>query len=268
MISIYQFDSYKKFFNKWVEQQANKGHGEYRRLAMALNVSTTLISQIFNAEKELSMELACEMVDYLHLNEDEGDYFLLLVEVGKSGSIKLRNRLLRQIKERQDKARKLENRLKKDHTLDEQAKQIYFSSWLYPALRILSDIPEINTAEQISERLQVPKNHVLKALDFLIKHQIIMQKGNKLSLGPAHIYLPPSDPLASRNMMNWRQLGFNKMQMQHDDQFFYSGTYALSEAVAEEIRKRLPHFVEEILKEVKPSPSETTRCLNIDFFQI
>lgn len=268
MISIYQFDSYKKFFNKWVEQQANKGHGEYRRLAIALNVSTTLISQIFNADKELSMELACEMVDYLRLNEDEGDFFLLLVEAGKSGSVKLRNRLLRQIKDRQEKARKLENRLKKDHALDDQAKQIYFSSWLYPAIRILSDIPEINTAEQISERIHVPKNHVMKALDFLIKHQIILQKSNKLSLGPAHIYLPPSDPLASRNMVNWRQFGFNKMQMQHDDQFFYSGTYALSEAVAEEIRRRLPHFIEELLNEVKPSLSETTRCLNIDYFEI
>lgn len=268
MTSIYQFDSYKKYFNKWVEQQPNKGHGEYRRLAMALNVSTTLISQIFNGEKELSMELACEMVDYLHLNEDEGDCFLLLVEVGKSGSVKLRNRLLRQIKERQDKARKLENRLKKDHALDDQAKQIYFSSWLYPALRILSDIPAVNTAEQIAERLQVSKNHVMKCLDFLIKHQIIIQKNNKLSLGPAHIYLPPSDPLAGRNLMNWRQLGFNKMQIQDEEQFFYSGTYALSDAVADEIRKRLPHFVEEILKEVKPSASETTRVLNIDFFEI
>lgn len=41
MTSIYQFDNYKKFFNSWIENQPKKGHGEYRRLALHLNVSTT-----------------------------------------------------------------------------------------------------------------------------------------------------------------------------------------------------------------------------------
>ena len=37
--------------------------------------------------------------------------------------------------------------------------------------------------------------------------------------------------------------------------------------VAEKIRKKLPQFIEDILKDVKPSKSETTRCLNVDFFE-
>ena len=189
MVDLYSFDSYKKYFNAWVKSKSNKGHGEYRRLSMALGVSTTLISQIFNGDKDLSLELAAEATDYLHLNDDESDYFILLVEFSKAGSIKLKNKIARQLKERQDKAKKLENRLKKDSALDETAKQIYFSSWLYPAIRILVDINKYNTAEEIAERLHVPVNYVSKCLDFLIKNQIIIKKGQQLQMGPAHILL-------------------------------------------------------------------------------
>jgi uncharacterized protein (TIGR02147 family) len=128
MVSIYQFDSYKTYFNSWVEQQPKKGHGEYRRLSLALNVSTTMVSQIFNSEKDLSLEMACEMAEYLLLNDEEADYFLLLVEYSKAGSAKLRSRLQKQIKDRQEKAKKLENRLKNVTVLDIHAKQIYYSS--------------------------------------------------------------------------------------------------------------------------------------------
>jgi uncharacterized protein (TIGR02147 family) len=267
MVSIYQFDSYKTYFNSWVEQQPKKGHGEYRRLSIALNVSTTMVSQIFNSEKDLSLEMACEMAEYLLLNDEEADYFLLLVEYSKAGSAKLRSRLQKQIKDRQEKAKKLENRLKNVTVLDIHAKQIYYSSWLYPAIRLLTDIPEVNTAEQISQRLSVPKNQVLKALDYLIKNQIVVQKSGKLSMGPAHTYLAPEDPLANRHMQNWRQLAFQKMNFSNDENFFYTGQYALSKEVAIEIRKQLPDFIEAILKKVKPSKSETVQCLNIDYFE-
>lgn len=267
MVKVFHFNSYKKFFNAWIQQQPNNGHGEYRRLSIALGISTTMVSQIFNGEKDISMELACEMTEYLHLSDDEADYFLLLVEHSKAGSVKLRSRLNKQIQERQDKAKKLENRLKKEHSLDGHSKQLYYSTWLYPAIRILADIPDINSAEVIAQRLQVPKNQIMKMVDFLLENHIILKKAEKLSMGPAHIYLPPGDPLATRNLQNWRQLAFQKMNFQSDETFFYSGQYALSYEVAELVRKMLPDFIESILKEVRPSPSETTRCLNVDFFE-
>lgn len=267
MVKVYQFTSYKKFFNAWIQQQPNNGHGEYRRLSIALGISTTMVSQIFNGEKDISLELACEMTDYLLLNDDESDYFILMVEYSKAGSVKLQARLLKQIQDRQEKAKKLENRLKKEHTLEDKAKQQYYSAWQYPAIRILTDIPNVNSADVISQRLQIPKNQVMKILDFLIENHLVVKKGEKLSMGPAHIYLPPSDPSANRNLQNWRQLGFQKMNFQSDETFFYSGQYALSQEAAELIRKMLPDFIENILKIVRPSASETTRCMNVDFFE-
>jgi uncharacterized protein (TIGR02147 family) len=267
MVRIHHYDSYKEFVNAWVTQQPQSGHGEYRRMSMALEVSSTMVSQIFKGSKELSLELACELAEYLSLSEDETEYFLLLVEHSRAGSFKLKTKLAKQINDKKEIAKKLENRLKKEHTLDDQAKQIYYSTWIYPAVRILTDIPNINTAEEIANRLQLPKNQIIRILNFLVEHKIIVRSNDSLSMGPAHIYLPPADPLATRNLQNWRQLAFQKMNFQNDETFFYSGQYALSQQVAEQIRKQLPDFIENILKIVRPSPSETTRCLNIDYFE-
>lgn len=267
MISIYQYNSYKNFFNAWAQSQANKGHGEYRKLALALNVSTTMISQVFNGEKDLSLELICELADYLHLNEAETEYLLLLAEYSKAGSEKLKSKFNKQIIQKQNEAQKLAHRLAQDYSLGEQAKQIYFSSWVYPAIRILCDVPEYNTADQIAERLKLSRNHVGKCLDFLIQQHIVIEKEGHLQLGPAHIYLSSSDPLVGHTHLDWRNLGHHKRQVYNEDHFFYSGQYALSKEVLYEIRRLLPDFVESVLKKVKPSASETACSLNIDFFE-
>lgn len=268
MISIYQYDSYKKYFNAWVEQQPKNGHGEYRRLALALNVSTTMVSQIFNSEKDLSLEMACEMTEYLLLNDDESDYFILLVEYSKAGSVKLKSRLAKQIKDRQEKAKKLENRRKGSTQLGEQEKIVYYSNWIYPAIRLLCDLEDIKSVDQIVDRLALPKNQVIKALEFLTQHGLVLQKGSKLSMGTTSVYLPTSDSLTLKQHWNWRQLAIQKMPLSGDDQFYYTAQYSLSEEVAQEIRKRLPDFIKEIVDKVKPSKSETIRCLNIDYFDI
>ncbi len=267
MISIYQFGDYKTYFKKWIENLPKKGHGEYRKLAVHLNVSTTLISQIFNGTKDMSLEMAAEVCDYLHFNDDEADYFLVLVEHAKAGSHKLKSRLQKQILNKQDKAKKLESRMKKETELDDVTKKTYYSNWIYCALRVLSDIPELNTVEQLSERLIMPKIQLIKYIDFLTMHKLVINKNNKLSMGPSHIYLPPTDPLSLLHHQNWRMLGFQKMQLRHEENFFSSGQYSLSKELAYQIRKELPDFIESVIKRVKPSKSETTRCLNIDFFE-
>lgn len=266
-MTVYQFDHYKKYFIHWIEQQPKKGHGEYRRLALHLNVSTTLISQIFNGDKDMSLEMAAEICDYLHLSDEESDYFLLLVEHAKAGSHKLKLRLNKQIHQRQEKAKKLESRMKKETELDDSAKTIYYSNWVYCAIRVLSDVPGLSTIEHLSERLMIPKNQLLKFIDFLTKNKLVISKGGQLSMGPSHIYLPPSDPLSLLHHQNWRTLGFQKMQIRNEENFFFSGQYSLSEDLAFQVRKELPDLIESIIKRVKPSKSETTRCLNIDFYE-
>lgn len=266
-MSVYDFLDYKLYFNNWVEKLPKKGHGEYRRLAQALNVSTTMISHVFKSDKHLSLEMACEMCEYLNLNEDETDYFLLLVEYQKAGSYKLQKRLKRQLESRREAARKLEYRLKSELTLSEEEKAVFYSSWMYSGVRLLTDIETFNDANSIAERLHLPRNQVQKVIDFLIKHQLCVFKEGKLKMGPARTHIGSANLLVTKHHQNWRLQAFQKMVQSDEDNLFYTAPMVVSQEVADKIRQELPTFIEQINKVVLKSSSEVTRCLNIDWFE-
>lgn len=268
LVSIYNFDDYKKYFNAWVENQPKHGQGEYRKVSLALNISTTMVSQVFKSDKHLSLEMACELAEHLNLNEEETEYFLLLVEHQKAGSVKLQKRFLRQIKIHQEKARQIENRIKKDVELSEETKTTFYSSWVYSAVRLLSSIDGFSDAQSIADRLNLPKNQVQKVIEFLVQNKLCEIKGGKLKIGAARTHLGANSPHVSRLHQNWRILGFNKMIQNDDSNLFYTGPVFLSQKVADQIRQELPDFIDRINKLVGPSENEVVRCLNIDWFEI
>ena len=266
-MSLYEFDDYKNFFNSWVQSLPKKGHGEYRRVAAAIGVSTTMISQVFRGEKELSLELACDLCEYLNMSEEETDYFLLLVEHHRAGSAKLEKRMRRQIKDRQEKARKLENRLKKEFEMSEETRAVFYSSWIYSGTRILAACEGFDDADSIAQKLNLPRNQVQKILDFLIGHGLLVQKKGELQLGPTKTFMGSSNLLTVKHHQNWRLQGFNRMVHSEDKNLFYTGPMSLSQKTADNLRQELSNLLDHVYKVVPPSESETTRCLNIDWFE-
>ncbi len=264
---IFDFTDYKDFYQAWVKSLGPKAHGEYRRLATALNVSSTLISQIFKGQKNLSLEMACEFAEYLALSESESEYLLLLVEHAKAGSVKLQNRLSRQIKRTQSDARKLERRMQNHAGLNDAQQSVFYSNYLYSAVRLLTDLPEMSEPEKIARHLGVPANVVKRILEFLLENGLCAIKDGRLSLGPTRSHVGSSSPLVAKHHQNWRLLGLQKMLNQQEDQVFFTGPMTLSYKLADEFSRELPDFIAAFMKRVTPSTSETTRCLNIDFFE-
>lgn len=266
-MSIFDFEDYKEFYNKWVENQPKQGHGEYRRLAGALSVSSTLVSQVFKGDKHLSLEMAVDMAEYLNLSEEETDYFILLVDFAKAGSFKLRTRFAKQVQRRRAHYHKLENRVDKKVELTDEVKAIFYSSWIYSGVRLLTDISEFQDVQAIAEKLNLPRNQVQKVLDFLLSHGLVKHESGRYGMGPARVYLGSSNHLVARHHQNWRLQGFNKMIQSGDENFFYTAPMVLSKEAIVKIRQELPSFVERIVKIVQASPSEEARCLNIDWFE-
>jgi uncharacterized protein (TIGR02147 family) len=267
-MSVYEFEDYKNFFNHWVESLPKNGHGEYRRVALALNVSTTMISQVFKGDKELSLELACDLCEYLNMGEDEADYFLLMVEHRRAGSAKLQKRLHRQILQRQEKALSIDGRPKKAAGISEDVQKVFFSSWIYAGVRALASCEGFNDAAGIAQKMNLPRNQVQKVLDFLVDHGFLNLKKGELSPGPARLPLATSGIFSSKHHQNWRLQGFNKMPQAEDKNLFYTAPLSLSEDQAEKLRQEILILIEKVLKSAQVSEAETTRCLNIDWFDV
>lgn len=266
-MNIYKYTSYKDYFNDWVKALPKAGRGEYRKLAKKLTISTTMISQVFKGDKDLSLELASELCDYLQLNDSESDYFMLLVSYSKAGSFNLKEKLKKKIQASQAFAKKLENRVVKDTELSEASKLTFYSSWVYSAVRMMSDLPDINSSYEIAQRLNLPHTFVKKFLDFLIDEGLVAKAGSKLKIGSKTTHLSADSPLVSKQHQNWRLRGFDKMALQDPGNLFYTGPMALSKDVADQVHLELNALLDKVYKLVVPSPSEVVRCLNIDWFE-
>ncbi len=265
-MTIYEFDNYKKFIKKWIFLQPKAGRGLYRKMAMQVGVSTTLISQIFNGDKELQLELASDLADFIGLSESETQFFFLLVEYQRAGHMRLKKKIKTKIDQERERAQDLRAKLKKDVALPEVVRSVYYSHWLYTGIRNLSAVEDFRSLDAIAKHLQLPHEEVRRVIDFLVQHGLCVLESGKLSVGPQRTHLESDSPHVSRHHQNWRLQGFQKMLKQDEKNLFYTGPMSLSDADAAKIRQEIPQFIQRIQEIVHPSPSETVRCLNVDWF--
>lgn len=266
MDSIYSFTDYREFSRAWIEGQGTN-RGLRGRLAEAMGVSSTMLSLVMKGDKNLSMEQAAEAAEFFGLNERETDYFFLLVEYGKAGTHKLQVKLQRQIREAQSSAKKITNRVDKNIEITDEVKAIFYSSWIYSAIRILSAVEGFNDAPSIAKKLNLPLPIVVNAVDFLLEHNLCKKTQGRISYGAARTHVPSDSPFVAKHHQNWRLRGFQLMDQVNEDHLFYTKNMALSAAAAEEVRRLLPSFIEAIDRISGPSDSEKVYCFNLDWFE-
>lgn len=267
MVTIYEHTNYREFLNGWISSQPNGGRGLKGQMAKHLGISSTLISFILSGTKPLSMEQGSELADFVGLNEAETDYFFLLVEKERAGTVKLREKLDRRIKMAQEQARKVARRVKKDVELSDELKAIYYSSWLNTGIRNLIATPGNHDAAEISRRLNIPVTTAIKTLKFLVENGLCIEKDGKLLVGPTYTHVDSDSPFVIKHSQNWRLRGFTVMDQKKESDIFYTCPMSLSKEDAEKVRSMILKYIQEILSIMRPSPSETVRCLNIDWFE-
>ncbi len=267
MASIYEFTDYRDYLKNWIQGQSPQKKGLQGQLAKSLNISSTMISLILKGSKQLNLEQASDLSDFLGLTDRESEYFFLLVELGRSGSFKLEKKLRKRIKEHQDLAKKISRRAKNDIELNDEIKAIYYSSWIYTGLRNLTALPNKNEIQYFSQRLGLPQNVVARAIEFLVQNGLCQYQNSRLTYRQAHTHLDSDSPFVIKHHQNWRLKGFSVMDQFDQNHLFYTCPMSLSEKVAEEVRRLLPQVIEDILKKTNPSPSEKVYCLNLDWFE-
>lgn len=265
LISVYDFKDYREFLNTWIDNQGQRGlKGQ---LAEAAGVSSTLISLILKGDKQLSLEQASDLGDFLGMNDKEMDFFFLLVEYGRAGSHSLQQKLIKRIREQQEQAKKLSQRVKKDVELTDQEKAIYYSSWVYTGVRNLTATGQFNTVQSIADRLGISPAVAAKALDFLIANGLCKEEKGKILYGPTYMHVDSDSPFVTKHHQNWRLRGFQFMDQYNENNLYYTCPMSLSKEAAEQIRKMLPKFIEEVLQIMRPAASEEVYCFNMDWFK-
>jgi hypothetical protein len=121
---------------------------------------------------------------------------------------------------------------------------------------------------KLTERLLLPCAVIARTFAFLIDTRpVIARAGGGHEVGPKLTHNGADSPLVIKHHQNWRLKGMKQMVFKGNADLFYTAPMSLSRETATQIRSELPSFIEKIIKWVGPSPSETVRCLNIDWFE-
>lgn len=267
-IRLYNYTNYKNFINEWIKSLPKGGRGKYLEIATELNAHTTLISQIFKGERDLSMEQAFQLCDYLGFNKLETDYFLLLVSKERSGNFQLQEYYQSKIEQLQNELQDMKSRIKAKKVLTETDKALFYSNWFYSAIRIATSIDGIETREQIAEFINLPHKTVNQVIDFLISVSLLFEQEGKLTIGPAVTHLESKSPLIARHHANWRVKAMERHPKLTESEFCFSAPLTIADKDASKVRQILKDAIEKISEIVRESePIDQIYCVNIDWFK-
>jgi uncharacterized protein (TIGR02147 family) len=239
------------------------------KIATHLRVHQSLVSQVLAGKKDFSEEQAYRVGQFFKMDEREIEYLLTLVRLARTTMPELRALLERQLEQLRapEESSKLDSELKTT-PLSEAEHSVFYSSWYYSAVRLLSSLPGHHTPAKIAEYLGLSVGEVRAIADFLVKAGLCVERNGQLSLGPKRTLVSSGSPALARHHLNWRLRAIESHQRSPHLPVAYTAPMTLSRADADKIRALLWEAIWKIEPMIEPSPSEALFCLNIDWFEV
>lgn len=268
IFNIFNYSDYKQAVKAWIARQPKGGRGQFRKLALQARVSTVFISQVFNGDRHLSMDHGFEVSKFLELGELETRYFLLMIEEARAGSNSLKAFTRRQLESLRNEAANLKQVLKQERELTDAEKAIFHSNWTYSGVRLITATAGRNSSQAIAKALSIPGDQVLRVLEFLETHGLVIRDPGGFAMGPQRTHLEKSSPYILARQKTWRAKAFECMDRQNENDLYYTGPMSTSVALAKQFRRELTEFLKSLSERVVSEKPEELFCLNIDLFQI
>ena len=267
-MSIFNFENYRFFLKKYLLSLSKKGRGEINRWAEHLRVNASLISQIMGGSKEFTIEQANALAEYLGLTPIEMDYFIILIQIERAGTHKLKKYFQQKAIEMRTRALEVSERVKKDRVLTDEEKSIFYSSWIYSAVRMFCSVNESQSIESIGDRFQIERERVIETVNFLVEAQLLIKEGIEYKIGPLSTHLERTSSHVLKHHSNWRVKAIQHSDFLTAKELMYTSPISLSREDFQIIREGLVQLIQQVVARVKESPAEDVACLNLDFFWV
>lgn len=267
-MNIFDSENYRKWIKSRLHSMPKQGHGQSRKLALYLNVSTTLVSQVLAEEKHFTLDQAHLCTEFFLMNELESRFFMLLVQFEKASSSSFKQKLEREMTQSRNESLKLEKRLSHQNVLSDEQKAIFYSDWFYSAIRLSNSITQYQTPQAIADYLKLPIKLVSETLLFLEQAGLVIHNNGTYKMGPQSTHIGADSKWVKLHHQNWRQKAIEQLNYPNPQKLHYSSPMTLSAQDAERIRKILVDAIDEAGKIVDDSPAEQLMCLNLDWFLV
>jgi uncharacterized protein (TIGR02147 family) len=269
-MTVFEFESYKDFINSYLDDPARGGgYGSRAKLAKAIHCQTSYVAQVLNGRAHFSLEQIEDINEFLGHSEQEGHILLLLVQLERAGTKKLKNRFSKQINEILESRKILKNRLGVKQPLTLELQATYYSQWYFSVIHVMAAQERFQSTKAIAEYLNLELSKVNAALAFLFEINLLEKTSQgKIKTGKTSIHLGTDSPLIVKHHTNWRLQAVRSLERHAGKNLNYSSVTTLSETDAGEIRELLTKTIEKSKKIIKDSPDERVYSFCLDFFEI
>jgi uncharacterized protein (TIGR02147 family) len=265
--NLFEFADYKAYLNvKLAATGSNRG--QRSALAKHLKCQTAFVSAVLNAEPHFSLEHAIKINQFLNHTDEEGHYFMLLLQKGRAGSKSLADYFEKQLKTIRQKRSQVADRIGVAPVLSSDAAMKYYSSWHHAAIHIATAIPGLQHKEAIAHHLRLPLQLVVESLEFMVSEGLVKRTGDRFEIGNARIHLSKDSPLIAKHHSNWRQQAIQSVERAQKDALHYSAVYTISEEDYTRINSMLLKTLEDAEAVFRETKIETLVGFNIDFYRV
>lgn len=267
-MQIFDYRDYKSYVVERIQNMPKRGRGEFRKISEKLGVTSTVVSQIFKGERNLTSDQGHQVAEYLGLNELETRYFLLLVQRDRAGTHKYKKYLSQEIAKIAKEGKTVKTRIVKFEEISEELKGKFYSDWIYSATRIATSLSDVNTVDELSDYFSMSRERIARVVEFLLETGLCVEEGGRLQYGPQHTHLHEKSPFINTHRRNWRGKSMERINNPQEQDLFYSLIISLSKEDVLAIKEQLVEAISKAVKKASASEPEQLACLNIDWFGV
>ncbi len=266
---LWQFDDYREYMKAFIQYQPNGGRGQAGKIAAALGIHSTLLSQILNGHRDLTMEQASLFCDYDDMSEAESDLFLNLVSLSRAGNESLRKKLRKQIEEQKNSFSEVRKRVGIVHKkLNTYEQSVFYSSWQYSAIRMLASLEQVPDLNEMAPMLGLTRQRLTEMVDFMLEKGLLIENKGGIKMGHAKTHVDAKSQWASRHHSNWRTRRLTELDNVGDQEICFTSPFSCSAKDYKKIREIFLSAIQEAMQIIADSPSEETHVLCMDLFDM
>jgi len=267
--NVFNFSDYKSYLSYVESRRKSFERGFRTKLASSIGCQSGFISNVLNGDAHFSSEQITGISRFLNLKPAEQKYLYTLLQYARAGTPALKSFIQNELDLLLDEYLNIKKRVGDSKALSESDQAVYYSSWHYTAVHLLTTIPGYKTPQSIAEGLGLAEAAVKKILLFLVQTGILVEKKNgELEAGNVLIHLNRESPHIRQHHTNWRIAAIQSLANDHQSDLHYSTISTLAKNDAEKLKAEMVRLIENYVETVKPSKEEEMVGFNLDFFRL
>jgi uncharacterized protein (TIGR02147 family) len=264
---IFSARDYKVIMDHYLRKSGNRG--ALSRAAEALSCQRSYLSRIISGEMHLTPDQAYLLARFWKLKPLEVEYFQILVDLDRAGSIDYREHLKIRLAELVKKNESLTERMQRPQPLlTNMQEAIYFSSWHWTAIHFLTSISGYQSLSALSEKLGINKENLKIFLEQLGEIGFIKQSGSHWEFQRGEFHLPNHSPFVIQHHQNWRSKAVIDAQLFNQDSIHYTNVQTASREDILKLKAMMFDFISKSKETLDPSQPEECVVVTCDLFKI